>query len=259
MPDTPSSEIHAFIINLDRSPERLLHVQKQLDEAGISYTRVAAVEGSALSLPHPQYNENLYKLKHGKRTSMGELGCYFSHLKVYEQFLETDLPYVLVCEDDITIPTNTASVLAEVEGMQTPWDLVKISKINSSVPISVESLTEPYSLAINLGRHTGSGAYLINRRAAESLLRRISVMTIPFDHAFDKEWRTGIRAYSLQPSLIKQEATKFKTTINTPGSSKYPAWQRYWTVFPYRLVTEVSRVLYRSLRVLTAKINKSNR
>lgn len=255
MPDTATSHIHAFIINLDRSQDRLLHTQQQLDQAGISHTRVPAVEGANLSLPHPQYCARSYKLKHGKRTNLSELGCYLSHLNVYTAFLETDHAHALVCEDDITIPSHTASVLEKALSSQTPWDIIKISRISSSIPINIESLTDKHSLAINLGRHTGSGAYLINRRAAADLLRSINVMTLPFDHAFDKEWRTGFRAYSMQPAIIEQDETDFKPTIIAPRSFKLPAWQRYWTVFPYRFTTEIYRVIYRSLRVLSAKLS----
>lgn len=259
MSDTVESHIHAFIINLDRSPDRLLHTQKQLTQANITHTRVTAIEGSSLSLPHPQYSEVVYKLKHGKRTNISELGCYLSHLKAYRAFLETDLTHALICEDDITIPTNTATVLSKVIHAETPWDMVKISKINSSLPVNIESLTPTFSLAINIGRHTGAGAYLITRRAAEELLNSIHTMTLPLDHAFDKEWRTGFRAYSLQPTLIEQEETKFKTTITSPRSFKLPAWLRYWSVFPYRFTTELYRVIYRSFRVISAKSQLSRR
>lgn len=257
MPSTSQSQLHAFIINLDRSKDRLLHTQQQLDLAGIAHSRVPGIEGKNITIPHPQYHKLAYILKHGKRTNLSEIGCYLSHLKSYEVFLKSDHKYALICEDDITIPANTKNIIDLIISANTQWDMVKISKINSSLPVTVENLSPQYQLAINLGRHTGAGAYLINRQAATALIRTISVMSIPLDHAFDKEWRCNIRAFSLQPTLISQEETKFKTTITEPRSYKLPSWQRYWTVVPYRIMTEIIRIIYRSFIIQKLRLGKN--
>ena len=63
--------------------------KKTFDKAGINFNLEEAVDGEDLSLPHKNYSEIKYNLLHGKKTNLGELGCYFSHLNVLKKFLNT--------------------------------------------------------------------------------------------------------------------------------------------------------------------------
>ena len=38
--------------------------------------------------------------------SRGQMGCYLSHIKCYEDFLKTDYKYLIILEDDIIIKEN---------------------------------------------------------------------------------------------------------------------------------------------------------
>ena len=65
-----------YVINLDRSPDRLKDFMQSFEPLELDILRVAAVDGKELTLPHPDYNENNYRRFHGQRTSMGAVGCY---------------------------------------------------------------------------------------------------------------------------------------------------------------------------------------
>ena len=71
---------------------------------------VDAIDGRELQLPDKRYNELLYKMAHGKRTNMGELGCYFSHIRALKTFLHDKHAYGIILEDDLEIDNNLLSL-----------------------------------------------------------------------------------------------------------------------------------------------------
>ena len=75
----------AYLINLKRANDRLISAKEVFDKVGINFNLEIAVDGKELSLPHKNYSELKYNLLHGKKTNLGELGCYFSHLNVLKK------------------------------------------------------------------------------------------------------------------------------------------------------------------------------
>src|SRR5262245_23908593 len=94
--------IPALVINLDRSTDRLAHVRAEFARVGMGFERVAAVDGTNLPASLQPYfcnaaGELISKLR------PGEIGCYASHLAIWQRVAVSDTP-TLVCEDDITLP-----------------------------------------------------------------------------------------------------------------------------------------------------------
>ena len=69
---------YVLYINLDSRPDRLTHVQKEMDKMEIVGERMNAV-----------------KMKNGA------IGCTLSHIKCLELAKERQWPHVFICEDDI--------------------------------------------------------------------------------------------------------------------------------------------------------------
>ena len=62
-----------------------------------NYTRVSAYDGREDDLSH------LLKGRYPDMMSGGEIGCTTSHLKALKMFLETDEPYCILMEDDVSL------------------------------------------------------------------------------------------------------------------------------------------------------------
>ena len=86
----------AYLINLKRANDRLISAREEFDKVNIFFNLEIAVDGKELLLPHKNYSEVKYNLLHGKRTNLGELGCYLSHLNVLKKFLSTNEDFALV-------------------------------------------------------------------------------------------------------------------------------------------------------------------
>ena len=74
-----------FVINLDRSKNRWLESQNQLN--GCEVERVSAVDGAKLEaeLLNACFDEGLNRQRYHKVLTSGEIGCYLSHRKVWQK------------------------------------------------------------------------------------------------------------------------------------------------------------------------------
>lgn len=212
-----------------------------------------ACVGVDVSLPNEKYNELAYQRAHGKTTNLSEIGCYFSHLRALEVFLESKDDYALIMEDDVSFAGSLEQVLDQALMYHERFDLLRLSGLHKGTPVKIVELSEDYNLACCYSRQTGSGAYLVNRYAATKMLKYLSPMWLPYDHAFDREWCWGVKSMCIDPMPVLQNGG-FKSQINASESYKLPLVKRYITVFPYRAWNELNRVVFRSIQIVKNKI-----
>ncbi|WP_372808411.1 glycosyltransferase family 25 protein [Pontiella sp.] len=245
--------MNAYVINLPDAAERREHVQTKLAAEGIDMVLVEAVLGRALELPHPDYDETAYRLRHGKRTNLSELGCYFSHIKALGMFLESGHEHALILEDDVDWSVDLRGVLDAALAHAQRFDLLRLEGTHSGSPVKVADMQNGFSLCCNLSRYTGSGAYLVNRKAAAAMVDQLRPMRLPYDHAFDREWTFGITALSLRPAPIHQRKDFGSQIVGQTSYKSFKLPLRYFTVLPYRAFNELSRFVCRSLTLLKQK------
>ena len=92
-----------WMINLERSKDRLEFQENQFKEHGLEFTRIDAVDGrndiSDLT--------NGLKLSHQWREmSNGQRGCGLSHVSILKKMIAKNIPAVFVVEDDVILCKN---------------------------------------------------------------------------------------------------------------------------------------------------------
>ncbi len=105
-----------------------------------------------------------------------------------------------------------------------------------------------------MGRLKGAGAYLIDRRAAETLLARLLPMRLPYDHAIDREWFWGLRAGYILPFPVSQTENDFDSQVQPGIWPRLSRTRRCLTTYPYQAVNEMSRWLFRVSYLLRFKL-----
>ncbi len=205
--------MYAIIINMDSAVERWHHVEQAFNATGIPFERLSAVNGRQITLPIPEFSEQLYRRKHGKRPNLGQIGCYLSHLEGLKRFLATNHEFAIIAEDDITPLKNLKLLLQDAILHRESWDILRLSGFHHGHPVCFARLRYGHSLAVNFTQLCGSGAYMLHRRAAKILLEKLSPMQVPIDHALDREWAYGLRAASIYPLPIDQEEHAFVSQI----------------------------------------------
>jgi len=87
-----------YYLNLDGQPERKEYMEDQFKYWEIeNYTRVSAYDGREDDL------SDIIKGRYPDMMSSGEIGCTTSHLKALKMFLETNEPYCILMEDDVSL------------------------------------------------------------------------------------------------------------------------------------------------------------
>jgi glycosyl transferase, family 25 len=245
--------LQAYIINLDRATDRWKFVSGCFDQTGIPYTRVSGIVGRELTLPHPQYSSLGFKLRHGHKTNFGAIGCYLSHLKALQLFLDSNHRYAIIAEDDASPVSNLTEILESAIQHQSTWDILRLCGFHDPHAHEYVHLIGEYHLAVCMTRLCGTACYVVTRHAAEVLLKCLDPMCLPYDHALDREWAFGLRAAAVVPLPVSQRAHEFLTQCGEKPDHKLPWFVRYWTVFPYRAWNETNRFFRRRQQLAQVK------
>ena len=79
-----------YYINLKKDIERNSFIKKNLDELNIKYERIEAINGNDINI------EKKYTVINTDDfiATNGQIGCYLSHIKCYEKFIESKYEYL---------------------------------------------------------------------------------------------------------------------------------------------------------------------
>ena len=105
-----------FVISLKKSEHRRVMIRKQLDDIGIDYEIVDAIDGSSLSPSELGKIVDLHQAAQNPRwLNNGAIGCAASHLLCYEKILREGLDFGIVLEDDAIINKDILSIVKIVQ------------------------------------------------------------------------------------------------------------------------------------------------
>lgn len=173
--------IAAYVINLDRAPERMRRMEDALRLFSVAFERVSAVDGKTLPV---EAFEQAIDLEPGVDCPIpAQVGCFLSHRSVWEKIATGNADYGLVLEDDIVFAKNFAEVLNDPKLLAGEPDLVRLEGWPEKQWISPrsEKLGSGYRRYKLNWNTCGTGAYLISRMCARYLLRAAPRYTMPVD------------------------------------------------------------------------------
>jgi hypothetical protein len=102
----------AFLVNLDRRPDRLALATKALTEAGFTdQRRFVAIDGQTADMPAIYARHGITRFSpHDPAllASNGKQGCFLSHIEILRHARDLDLPFAHFFEDDIAFHTDFA-------------------------------------------------------------------------------------------------------------------------------------------------------
>ncbi|XP_061871395.1 procollagen galactosyltransferase 1 [Colius striatus] len=126
-----------FLINLKRRAERRERMLRSLHEQEIACKLVEAVDGKAMNRSEvealgirmlPGYRDPY----HGRPLTRGEVGCFLSHYRVWQEIVARGLAKSVVFEDDlrfeIFFKRRLMNLMEDLEAEGLPWDLIYIGR-----------------------------------------------------------------------------------------------------------------------------------
>jgi glycosyl transferase family 25 len=138
--------------------------------------------------------------------SDGEIGCFASHLRVFQIIVDRSLPRVCVMEDDVNISPQAIGWLDQHAPLPRGCSILKI-----------EGIIRPKTTVLPILEHAGqkivfswqvsfgTAAYIITLDGARRALRRLARMGSPIDHALFRYWENGLHIYEVHPFPVRQD------------------------------------------------------
>ena len=213
----PDPTVIVQVINLDRSPDRMAQMAAALDQQGVSFTRLAAVDGK----PGPpeaiaNYDAQRSRRLFGRPLLAGEVGCYQSHLNAAQAFLDSPDDLGLVLEDDVIVPPEFGEMIAHLRRLasglgQPQWHVMHLGKAVTKFHLPATAPDWPAALPSPLRAFylpVTTHALLWSRPGAERFLRDCGKVVTPVDNALKSHsCRTaagiGFAAPLIQPASMR--------------------------------------------------------
>jgi glycosyl transferase family 25 len=185
------------VISLERSTDRRERVQRELNNFSLEWAFLNAVDGFALKVPPKSYNQAKVKRLQGHALTLGEIGCYLSHLSAWEQCVQENKP-MLVFEDDFVLGPEIEAILTDLMACRNLWGVVRLSGIHETKDGTVKG-NSLYRLTINHGDPVGAACYLIQPEAAQTLINHSVEIYEAVDHFMEHFSKHGVRIYAAKP------------------------------------------------------------
>ena len=182
-----------YVINLDRHPDRLAHMRRQLGD--VDFVRVVAVDGTQ----SPETTTGLTRF---------ELSCLESHRRAWRLFLSGPDAHACFLEDDVHLRPDFASLVHEEAWIPIDAHSVKFDTYLQRVKLGERRTAYgDRQVAPLYTRHESSAAYVLSRAGAERYLELTQRPTLPADYSLfpKKPRRFGLRIYQLAPAVAIQD------------------------------------------------------
>lgn len=235
-----------FIINLKNADDRWVSINRDALECGIAATRVEAIDGRAV--PESEW-ENFdipkWRLAHGANPRPGEYGCYMSHIKAIQAFLESDYDSAVIFEDDARIGDTLP---AYVEGVHEYFGdqpiVLRLCHHRANYFRALEAPVDNRAIGHCWVGPTGSAAaYFVTRKGAQKLLKTLLPGFLPVDIMLERSWATGVPVFMVNPPLVERPK-EFQSQIVDPGTRhelKFVWWKRI-PAYVFRTYDFVARI-----------------
>jgi len=225
-----------FVISLNRSIERRQRTELALNEFGLKWQFLDAVDGNELKLPISAYDPKQGKRLIGFELKSGEIGCFLSHRHAWLECVRKNRP-TLVLEDDFLIEPHFKNVLEIAFGAYQDWDLLRLQGI-SEVPHELLSQYGDIKFVHNFGDPLGTTAYIIKPTAAKILIDKSNTFLEPVDHFIENYRKHELVITAVNPYPISNFGKE--STIENREDRKpirgFQKWRRSSYRFIYRLL-----------------------
>lgn len=241
--------MQVYVINLDRSPDRLAHFQQQADAVGVEFERVSAIDGRVLS--QAEVDAQTDPKFEFKPLNRAEFGLFASHRRVWERLLESTERNAAVFEDDVLLAPELGDVFAAIDQLSIPFDVIKLETTFRKIVLADEAipLTADIGLQPLLTWHGGTAGYAFSRQGAEKLLARKQRIADPIDQVlFNPMSRVcrDLTVLQVNPAVCVQNDILARVSGQGDGFGSTIQQRRKWgQIFRFGPATDLRRLWHK--------------
>jgi glycosyl transferase family 25 len=214
--------MYAYVINLDRSPDRRAHMIAELKKTCLDYEFVSACDGRDLDLNDPSVVTPELFTK--SPFPAGQGATALSHIRCYERMIAQGRDTALVLEDDVLLPADVNALTDAVAAHLTGSEVALLSFTNPEpMKMAREGAVQlPHgrtlTLPIDPRQLASAGAYVITREACERMIKSL----VPVRACAD-EW-----GYFYHEGLLDRVRCVVPSTVS--GANQFYSMQGSYTL-----------------------------
>jgi glycosyl transferase family 25 len=222
-----------FVINMASSIERWHTTSTRLHAFSLEGIRFEATVGKNLSQQEVTnwYSAELNRKRHHRNMTPGEIGCYVSHMRIWEKMRDEHIPFCIVLEDDLTIEPHLPDVINKISELNN-WDMIKLSDDRANPFILETELSHTLTLGNYLKVPNGTQGYALSLAGANKLLKRKPFFRpVDVDIQFHSEVNlniTGIKPYPVAEDM------SFQSDIVASNNGLHSSRSTFWRNFRHR-------------------------
>lgn len=214
-----------YLINLKRRPDRLNNFMEHYnasDMSQIQFVKFEAIDGSQLNIERVPLSELAraelkeientgFRSKHYQLTK-GAIGCYLSHVKIWEDIMQKGYNIALILEDDAKVPSDILDKInRSIVDIPVDWDIVLLGYLcNKCVSYNNYKKVERFML---------THSYLITRTGIDKILQTKSLFPITQQiDSYMSELSSVLNIYTVDSKIVRQFNSR--TDIQAPLKDK---------------------------------------
>jgi len=227
-----------YVINMDKSTERLKKIGSSLDAMGVPFERISGSDecrARASGFPINAYCST--------SCPSAVIGCAHSHVRAWQAFLDTDEEYAIILEDDATFTDDFVSRIQDVLNSGVDFDLIQLGCSEDCGKIH----GKPFSLLLklvsffvgqgkekvqdglyNLDTMFGAHAYLVSKRGAKRLLKNLERSGISWHIDVHIGIMKNLKKLAIIPSISNQRLSVHSSTIASNGNGNVSDEKETW-------------------------------
>lgn len=210
-----------YLINLDRRKDRLVKFMQSYNNSDMktcSINKFSAIDGSKIDidtvpmtelalLEMKQLETTGFRYKHYQLTK-GAIGCYLSHVKIWENMLVNQNTSALIFEDDARLPPNFLKLTkAYMKLIPEDWDIILLGKVCNDC--------EDHGAYYKVNRFILLHTYVINARAVQKIIQTGTLFPIGQQlDAYLSELSDILNIYAVKNDIVRQAGSR--TDIQAP-------------------------------------------
>ena len=215
--------IPVFYINLDDNIERNKNIIENINKVGFTnYEKISAVDTRTIEkvnkyknmIDSNSYkdlleNNKSHKRKYHEDLTNGSIGCFLSHLKIYQKIVDNNIPMAIILEDDCVFNLDKEKFWNQINKINMPQDtdmiilsgiFKKFSKINENVG----KFKRFYLLHF----------YVVTNSGAKKLLENLKIIQYQIDSQISiLNLQKKINLYAYNDISLAHSDSKFGTNI----------------------------------------------
>jgi glycosyl transferase family 25 len=198
--------IPIYIINLDRSPDRLHYVSKQLSKIEAPCERIVAVDGSQLEVEALQYYQRQSKRSwsHYTTLSAGEIGCALSWHSAWQITSEHKSKACIVLEDDIKIHSNFKSTINTLFKNLDENIVIDLSGKKGVIEKERKNIDD-ITLILYQTPPLGNLGAIYGKLATQVFLNKMQNFKAPVDTLQQMLWQHNVQTWSLEIGCLSHQ------------------------------------------------------